>query len=187
MTGECSVGPTIGALAIRALRRHPDRTALSWDGGRMTYAQTLELIGRYQTVLQQRGVRRGQRIALLSANRAASWCLSIAAQASGLGVTWLNGVGSLQDHLFQLADADVSALVVDEENHAPRGAELAAAVGNDMVVLTVGPTEFATDLETAIEACGPAAARDWARPDDIAIIHYTGGTTGHPKGVMRTH
>jgi fatty-acyl-CoA synthase len=50
-------GPTVGAVTLRALRRHPDRTAFSWDGGTLSYAGATDLIGRIQRVYAERGLR----------------------------------------------------------------------------------------------------------------------------------
>ncbi|HTF47261.1 MAG TPA: AMP-binding protein, partial [Pseudonocardia sp.] len=100
------VGPTVGEVTLRALRRFPDRTPFSWDGGSLSYAGALELIGRIQRVYTERGLRRGQRIAVLTGNRAESWCAAVAAQASGLVLSWLHPLGSLPDQLFQLEDLD---------------------------------------------------------------------------------
>ena len=73
--------PTVGATALRALRRHPDRVAFSWEGGQMRYGAAVELIGRIQQVLARRGIRKGDRVAILSGNKAEAWCTVVAAWA----------------------------------------------------------------------------------------------------------
>ena len=92
-------GPTVGAVTLRALRRYPDRTAFSWDGGALSYAGAADLIGRIQRVYAECGLGRGQRVAVLTGNRAESWCAAVAAQASGLALSWLHPLGSLPDQL----------------------------------------------------------------------------------------
>jgi fatty-acyl-CoA synthase len=182
-----SAGPTIGSLVIRALRRYPGRTAFTDGGTELTYAQAADLIGRYQRAYDSLGLRRGQHVAFLSANRPDAWCAGIAAQASGMAITWLHGLGSAADHLYQLADCGAAALIVDEHRHAARGAELAAAAGGEVKVLSIGPSGFAPDLAAVADRAGPSRPWDLAAGSDIAFIAYTGGTTGHPKGVMRRH
>ncbi|HWN36281.1 MAG TPA: AMP-binding protein, partial [Pseudonocardia sp.] len=137
-------------MTLRALRRYPGRTAFSWDGGTLSYAGATDLIGRIQRVYAERGLRRGQRIAVLTGNRAESWCAAVAAQASGLVLSWLHPLGSLPDQLFQLADLDAAAVVVDAGRFAARGAELAEAL-DGVSVLAVGPADFAPDLLAAAE------------------------------------
>ena len=184
-------GPTVGGTVLAALRRHPDRVAFSWDGGQLTYAGTLELIGRYQAALSGLGLRRGQTVALLGGNRAEMWCAGAASTALGLAATWLHPMGSLPDQLFQFQDSGAVALIVDEVNFAARGGDLAAACaelsGSGALVLSAGPSEFAPDLLALTERHGAARAVDLAQPTDIVNIGYTGGTTGKPKGVVRTH
>ncbi|MFF7211776.1 AMP-binding protein [Streptomyces sp. NPDC008238] len=88
------------------LRRYPHRIAFSWDGGSLTYAGVLDLIGRMQAVFAAYGLRPGQCAALLFGNRAENWCAAVAAQAFGLTIiTWLHPLSSLEDHVHQLNDA----------------------------------------------------------------------------------
>jgi fatty-acyl-CoA synthase len=185
-TGPWWSGATIGSLALRILRRHPDRVALSWDGGSLTYAAAAELIGRFQAVLAARGLARGERVGLLAANNTEAWCAGIAVQAGGMTASWLHPMGSLDDQLFQLADLDAAACLVDVRTHAARAAELAERAG-DVPVLGLGGPDVGPDLLAQAHVGGSATARDIARPEDIAQIYYTGGTTGRPKGVMRRH
>jgi hypothetical protein len=49
-------------------------------------------------------------------------------------------------------------------------------------VFTLGPADYGADLLQAIEAAGSATARNFAGPDDIATLNYTGGTTGKVQG-----
>ncbi|GAA4517029.1 AMP-binding protein [Brevibacterium yomogidense] len=179
-------GPTIGAQIRRILERHPDRVAFKEERGETTYAQVLDLICRYQAVLSQAGLRRGDGIAALGANRFEVWALGVAVQSLGLYVTWLHPMGGAADQVYQIEDSRAAALVVDETNHPERSRELIdVATGAGLPVWTFGPAEFAGDLETAAAQVGPQTFRDDGRHDDRAIINYTGGTTGRPKGVTR--
>ena len=62
-------GPTVGAQALRALARYPDRIAFVEGEKRTSYAAILDLIGRMQAVYAANGLGRGDRIAVLTANR----------------------------------------------------------------------------------------------------------------------
>lgn len=181
MTTPFRAGPTISGLTLRALARHPLRDAfVDASGKRTTYAAATELIGRYQSVLTDSGLRRGSCVAILSANRMESWCASVAAQASGMAVTWLHPLASIEDQRYQIEHSEADAVIVDEQNFARRGAELDAAFSFDAA-------DYGICLTEAAAAVGSRPPQDDADPSDVAIINYTGGTTGRPKGVLRRH
>jgi fatty-acyl-CoA synthase len=186
-TGPLWSGATVGSLVLRTLRRYPDRPAFVSDAATLTYAGATALIGRLQAALAARGLRRGDRVGLLAGNSAEAWCAGMAVQASGMATSWLHPMGSLDDQLYQLADLDAAACIVDATRYSARGGELAAGSG-DVPVLGLGPApagaDFGPDLLASSEA---ATAHDVARPEDVALVNYTGGTTGRPKGVMRRH
>ena len=177
--------PTHDALLHRALRRYPERDAFCWDGQVLSYRAIEDLIGRMQAVFARDGLQRGDRCALLTANNPLGWCAGQAALASGLAITWLHPMGSLADHLFQLADFEVSVLVVDGERYADRGRDLAAGHEGLRVRYALSDTDFAQDLLGESERVGTSAMRALAAPADLAAVLYTGGTTGRSKGAIR--
>ncbi|MDO8705597.1 MAG: AMP-binding protein [Sulfuricaulis sp.] len=177
-------GPTASSLVLRALRRYPQRTAFAWDGGSLSYADTLQWIGSLQAVLCRLGAGR-PRVALLSGNRAEVWCVEAAVQALGGSVTWLHPMGALHDQVEQLSDACADALVVDALTFRERGAELTQQAENLKAIWTLGPAEFGQDLLALAMAYGTPPARDLSHPDDVATLNYTGGTTGKAKAAVR--
>jgi fatty-acyl-CoA synthase len=179
--------PVACEQTLRALARYPSRTAFSWPGGSLSYAGTTELIGRSQKVFSQLGLEPGARVALLSANRADSWCSGVAAHLARLSVTSLHPLGSLDDQLFQLEDSETQVLVVDANTYRDRGGDLAAKASGLKTVFTLGPASYGVDLLQAAEAAGTATARCFAGLDDLAALNYTGGTTGKSKGALRYH
>ena len=179
------VGLTLGTLVLRALARHPDRTAFTWEGGELSYRGAADLIGRLQKVFLNHGLQRGDRVAVLSANRADGWCAGVAAQLCGAATTALHPKGALSDHQFQLEDCDAAFLVADAEAFGDVGAALSARPG--MTTFTLTAAEYGVDLSRAVARIGAATARDLAQASDIATLNYTGGTTGRSKGAFRRH
>jgi fatty-acyl-CoA synthase len=179
--------PTSCGQTLRALARYPSRVAFSWPGGSITYAGATELIGRIQRVFMQLGLQPGARVAFLTGNRADAWCAGTAAQLSRLAITWLHPLGSLDDQLFQIEDSEAQVLVIDADAFRDRGAGLAAKAASLRAIFTLGAAGYGIDLLAGIVAMGTATPRCLAGPDDIAILNYTGGTTGKSKGALRTH
>ncbi len=179
--------PVVCEQTLLTLSRYPDRTAFSWPGGSLSYQGAIDLIGRMQSVFMRLALPPGTRVAFLTANRADTWCAGMAAQLSRLAITWLHPLGSLEDQLFQLADSESQVLVIDAAAFRDRGGELASRADGLRHVLTLGPAGYGADLLAAIEASGHASARNFATPEDIATLNYTGGTTGKSKGALRNH
>ncbi|MDE0726074.1 MAG: AMP-binding protein [Alphaproteobacteria bacterium] len=178
-------GLTMGGLMLRALARWGDRVAFSGHGGSFTYAQSFDLVGRYQAAMQGAGAVRGQRMALLNANRAEASLAGVAAQSLGLCLTALHPLGTFEDQRFILEDGEVDYLFVDGESYLERGAELTAATERLAGVFTLGPSDYGLDIRAAADAAGAVSPVLLAQPNDISMLGYTGGTTGKPKGAMR--
>jgi fatty-acyl-CoA synthase len=179
--------PTVCGQTMRALARYPSRIAFSWPWGSITYRGATELIGRIQKVFMQLGVKPGTRVALLTANRADSWCAGVAAQLSRFSITWLHPLGSLDDQIDQIEDSEAEILIIDPDTFLQRGGELAGRAKGLRHVFTLGGSDYGVDLLAAVESAGSATARDLAGPGDIATLNYTGGTTGKSKGALRYH
>ena len=180
-------GLTNPALMLRALARWGNRVAFSGYGGSFTYAQCWDLVGRYQAVMQGAGASRGQRIALLNANRAEAWLANIAAQGLGLCATSLHPLGAYEDQQFILEDAAIDYLFVDAENYLERGAELVVATPRLQKTFTLGPAAYGLDIRAAADDAGAVSPVILCQPDDDGMLGYTGGTTGKSKGAMRRH
>jgi fatty-acyl-CoA synthase len=179
--------PTVGTQTLRALLRHPSRTAFAWDGGSIAYGATADLIGRMEKVFVRSGLGRGHRVAILTANRAEAWCAGVAALLCAASITWLHPLASLEDQLDQIEDSESSVLVIDAQTFLARGGELASRAAGLKTVFTLGRAEYGSDLLVAAEETGSATPVDLARPDDVATLNYTGGTTGKSKGALRHH
>jgi len=184
---ELHAGPTVGGLILQALRRYPDRQAIVDERLALTYAQAETLIAGMQHAIVAAGAKPGDGVAILSSNRVENYLASAAVSLCGLRNTALHPMGSLHDHISVLEDAETKFLIVDPLKHADRGGELAAQAAGLDTVFTLGPADLGIDLLAAAEAAGVVSATDLATPDMLATLNYTGGTTGRPKGAVRSH
>ena len=171
----------ISYLIDRSAVERPEAPALLPDeGAPVTWAALAGRIGRLAAALAARGIRPGDRVALLAPNGAAFLETLMAAARIGAVIVPLNYRLSAAELEFQMSDAECALWFVDQGF-----AELAAATGIDIPTVAMGPDggEQAAMIEGAAEAVDLAPVA----PDHTLGIFYTGGTTGLPKGVMLTH
>ncbi|WP_306317442.1 MULTISPECIES: AMP-binding protein [unclassified Streptomyces] len=171
---------------LDALAAHPDRELLVHEDQRLTAGQFRSLVHRMAHALTALGVMRGTTVTLLSGNLPETIAARYAA----------NLVGCRVNHLYNKLSADVQAAIVEDvetrvlivdPRYADRAAELVdSAPVPHVLVLGEAKRELGQDLLAlaAEQSDEPFASR--AQPDDICTIRHTGGTTGHPKGIVTT-
>ena len=180
-------GGTLGALIITAIARFPNRPAIADDATRWTYHDLGLATGRLIAHFAALGLKPGDGVAVLAANRVESWAVICAALVMGLRYTPLHPLAAEDDHAAIVEDAEIAALVVEAGKFAPRGLAIARRAPGLRHLLSFGLVEGAQDLLPVL-ADGPAAALvDRGAHDSIAFLAYTGGTTGRSKGVMLPH
>ena len=159
------------------LRRHaaarPDAPALTFRDRTQSFAALDEASSRTANALAARGVRPGDRVAVLSKNRPEIYELIYACNKIGAVLAALNWRLSSREIGLILADCEASLIIVDDT-----GAGL-LALEPGLPVVRFGPEFDAMRSAAAQRDPGFAGAAD-----DTALILYTSGTTGLPKGVM---
>lgn len=183
MSGDLHGGVCVGDLLALSVQRWPDRVALIEGERHITYREMGAWVSRIVRALDARGIRRGDGLVQLSTNRAEAALVHYACYAAGIRYTPLHPLGSLDDHVFITGDAEAKALVIDAPAFPGHGASLAWQAGTEQV-LTLGAADYGEDLIALAEACAPGPVEVGAERDDIALIAYTGGTTGRSKGVV---
>jgi fatty-acyl-CoA synthase len=173
----------------RRTRRAPGRLALTFEGSAWTYGQMQERIERLSAVFAAGGVRPGDRVAYLGLNDPQVMVAMFATARLGAIFVPLNFRLSGAELAYCINDSGSHTLMVGEEHidiiDAVRG-ELqcrrfihrgAGAPGWESADALMA----AVDHPAGIPASVPSVA------DDVALIMYTSGTTGRPKGAMLTH
>ncbi len=160
-------------------RRHPDKPAVKQDHDVLTYAELDDRTARVAGWLRQRGVRPGDRVGVMLPNVAAFPVLYYGVLRAGAAVVPMNPMLKEREVKHYLGDSG-ARLVFAWQTAAKDAAGGAAAVGAEAI--PVGDT---TLVEAAAWPSSPEVA-DRA-DDDTAVVLYTSGTTGTPKGAELTH
>jgi long-chain acyl-CoA synthetase len=172
---------------LAAARRHPDRLAIVHGEVALTYAEVARRVDRLAHVLLARGVRAGDRVAYLLPNGRDLVETYYAVQSIGAVAVPLN-YRCCAAEIAYLLRASGSSVLVFPTAAADRVAEARPDVpGLRDLLCTDDAPAWALDLR-ALEAVAPDGPPPRvADPDAVSRIQYTGGSTGVPKGVERTH
>lgn len=195
---------TTGMLA-QAVAASPDGKAVNYFGATLTYREVDELSDGVADYLREHGFRPGDRLGLYLQNIPQFVLALFGAWKAGGAVVPLNPM--YKDELAHiLADAEVTALVCGESEWADRVAPRAEAAGV-RIVLTASELDLQTTndprlfegrervrsrgigdlLEVATARAGRSVGDPGLEPNSVALVSYTSGTSGRPKGATNTH
>lgn len=174
-----------GWFARRALRS-ANRRALTFEGTTRTYAQVLDRVDRLASVLRDGGVCHGDRVGFLGLNQPAFLETMLAASRLGAVFVPLNFRLTGPELVFIVGDAGVHTLVVDEP-HAPVIESVRAQLPVRRHLAVDHEGAGWEGYEALVAGAEPLGAAEEVGPDEVALIMYTSGTTGRPKGAMLTH
>ncbi|WP_205730184.1 long-chain-fatty-acid--CoA ligase [Blastococcus sp. TF02-8] len=182
-------GMTMSDMLARHARKTPEVWAVRFDGGGRTYRELDERVTRLARALQQRGVRTGDRVAVLALNGMETWEAYLAGVRLGAVVVPVNFRLVADEVAYALSDSGAVALVVDTAL-APVAEKALERAPEVRSVLVIGPGTVGAASESYEEALAAAGADPLGievDEDAAAFIMYTSGTTGRPKGAVLTH
>jgi len=181
---------------VETAERFPDRPALLADGQTLSYAELADLARRIGATLQTRSDAAGPPLTAVFAYRTpAAFAGVLGSLMAGHGYVPLNRTFPPARSRIMLEQAGCRSLIVDRDSLVQLE-EVLAGTAAPMLVL-VPELEDVTDLRAAwpthtiLGAADLASAATWtepeARPDAVAYLLFTSGSTGIPKGVMVAH
>jgi len=180
----------LNALFAQAVSRHAGDEALVCAERRISYAELAGTVARVAAGLAREGVRSGDRVAILCANEPEFVFALLAAFHLGAIAVPINVREQTPELAYVLNQCKARALVFDADlsgriplPEALPQLTLRYAVGGAASGSAPAVRPFSDLLESGAPAPAPAEADE----NETAVILYTSGTTGHPKGAMLTH
>jgi fatty-acyl-CoA synthase len=190
---------TVYANLAASAAKHPERAALDYYGRRMSYRELKREVDALAGFLQQRcGVARGERVLLYLQNSPQFVIGYYAVLRADAVVVPVNPMNRTEELSHYVDDSDARLAIVGQDvlkeieplglqhmivanyaDYLPRETDLPLPA-----FLRAAP--ISSSWRDAIKA-GLAPGLHAAGPDDLAVMPYTSGTTGRPKGCMHTH
>ena len=198
------IGETFPKLLVANAARYGDRVALRekdlgiWRA--TSWSEYLDNVRRLALGLLTFGFKRGDKLAIIGDNRPEWLFAELAAQSLGGAAVGLYQDGVASELAFVLRHSDARIVVVEDQEQVDKLLEVRASVPAIEHIIYYDPRGlrgYSDDLLipfTEVQALGAkGSAEDFAaevargRADDVALLCYTSGTTGEPKGAMLTH
>lgn len=179
-----------------ACMKFSDRTAIVFYGFEIKYGQLKDYIDRFATALSEKGVKKGDTVAIYAPNCPQFAIAYYAAMKAGATVTALSPLFAPREVEYQLNDSGSKFLVTVEQLY-PNFAAVREKTGVEEVIVAniaggeakveEGGTGSYTDFRELLASPPEPPEMRWDVKEDVAVLQYTGGTTGLPKAAMLTH
>ena len=177
---------TIASILAESAVRYADNTAVVLGDLRITYAQLWGHAKQYAAVLRENGVKEGDKVALLLPNTPHFPLAYFGTLALGAVVVPVHALLKAEEIEYVLTDSGASVLICAAPLLAEgtKGAELA---GVPVLAVMDGGDASVARIDTLALSATPIDAVVPREPSDTAVVLYTSGTTGKPKGAEISH
>lgn len=184
---------SFATLLEMSARRYPGKVAVILDDLKLRYAEVNGAANKIATGLVAMGVKAGDKVAIMLPNTPHFVLCYYAILKLGAVVVPLNVLFKRNEVEYHLEDSDSIALIVWEGflGEAAEGFAQAESCKHMIIAQTPGSTtplpEAATPLNSLLGNTSPGFETVQTNADDTAVILYTSGTTGRPKGAELSH
>ncbi len=177
-----------------AAERNPDRTAMIYHDVHLTYREVVSMVNCVANGLHKLGLRKGDRICLLTLNRPEYTITFIGAATMGIVVSPMNPAYKEREVGYQLENSEANAILIQRELLPLLQAVLAQkSLPHLKHIIVTGDTEpegipNAISFNRLIHESSPKHPLHVdISTEDLVALPYSSGTTGFPKGTMLTH
>jgi acyl-CoA synthetase (AMP-forming)/AMP-acid ligase II len=177
----------LGDLIVRNARKYPGDIGVVYEDKRFTWEAFNQRVNRLAHAMLSKGIRKGTAVAGLTRNRNELLETVLAANKIGAIYVPLNIRLATDEIHYILGDVEAKALVFDPAFTETIDQLLAKADGLCQVWCMEGGENRFENLESLMAAHSDEEPPVEVSLDDLAVIAYTSGTTGFPKGAMLTH
>ena len=181
----------IACLLRESAKTFPEKPALLFDGGSLTFREVDQLSDRMAATLRTEGFAVGDRIGLQLPNLPQYVIAYFGILKAGCVVVPMNVLLKAPEVTFQLGDSQAAGLIT-WAGSAEEAARAVAAAGTEHLYVVSTPGAPAVSVGEPFEALFAAdpdspPLLEQCDPGDTAVLIYTSGTTGTPKGAELTH
>lgn len=170
---------------LEALEQSPDTIAVIDKNRSVSYKQLGEEIFRLAQALRSRGIKKGDRVGLMLRNSVEYVISYYACLVIGAIIVQNNPQYTKRELYYQLNSTGAQALIIEHELYDQF--DDLHEVTQVQFVLVNGEHQKAISLQSVIQSTKPLKETVSLNSEDIAVIQFTGGTTGVSKGAMLTH
>jgi len=177
---------TVAEMWARNARRYPDRLALVCEGTRRTYGEIYTRAKMLGAALHGVGVGRQDRVALMAMNCPEWMDFYAACEVSGYVAATVNFRLAAPEVEYTVKDAAPRVLIF-EARYSGLIAQIRAQLTSvEHFVCIGGAPDWALEFETLLASGSEEGAPLIPEPEDYVRLVYTSGTTGKPKGAIKT-
>ncbi len=181
-------GLTMGSIVRRSAEQYPRRTAMIFGDERVSFSEYNDRVNRCANALAKLGLAKGDHFAVLGKNSIKYLEMCHASAKIGTVFGPLNWRLAPQELLFIIQDAENKALLIDASLQ-DLAAQFAGELAGVRLIVYNGPVHIQNALcyEELVSQVPCDEPQVEVEGSDEAIIMYTSGTTGLPKGAVLTH